>query len=93
MNRKVLEKNADSPFGLECAYKLPRVDISRRLIMSKEVKAPETTSQDDAFEIIELAIDQVELLTRAFSVIEEVCTQMNQPEILLSENIDEVTVH
>ncbi len=66
--------------------------------MSKELKVPETvaatiTTQDEAFEIIELAIDQVELLTRAFSVIEEACGHMNQQQILLSENVDEVTIH
>lgn len=33
-------------------------------------------TKEEAFEMIELAIDELDLLTRAFSVIKEVCDQM-----------------
>lgn len=33
-------------------------------------------TREEAFEMIELAIDELDLLTRAFSVIKEACDQM-----------------
>jgi len=33
------------------------------------------TSEEDAFEIIELAINDVELLTRAFQLVEALCDE------------------
>lgn len=41
--------------------------------MSKVSKAPEATTEEEAFEIIELAIDDLQTLTRAFNLIAEVC--------------------
>lgn len=39
-------------------------------------KKPLIENQEDAFEIIELAIDDIELLTRAFDVIGDVCKEL-----------------
>jgi hypothetical protein len=39
--------------------------------------SPIQSKSDEAFEMIELAIDDIDLLTRAFSVIAEVCDEAN----------------
>jgi len=41
------------------------------------------TNEDEVFEIIELAIDEIDLLTRAFKVIGEVCDELRNPEVSL----------
>ncbi len=39
----------------------------------------EITTQDEAFEMIELAIDNMDLLTRAFDTISEYCEAFGAP--------------
>lgn len=41
--------------------------------------------EDEAFEIIELAIDDINLLVRAFDVISEVCEGKEEPRIHLDQ--------
>jgi hypothetical protein len=48
--------------------------------MSKPAKCSEHTSEE-AFEIIELATNDLEVLARAFDVISEVCNELNNPSI------------
>ena len=47
----------------------------------------------EACEIIELAIDELELLTRAFTVIEEVCEHMNSPRPALLESAEKIVLN
>lgn len=46
--------------------------------MSKAQKKQENT-ESEATEIIELAIDDIELLTRTFNTIADVCKELNNP--------------
>lgn len=50
-------------------------------------------NKPEALEIIELAIDDLELLTRAFSVIEEVCDHMNDPHLELPEQQEKIVLN
>ncbi|MCB0309940.1 MAG: hypothetical protein KDD42_01815 [Bdellovibrionales bacterium] len=49
--------------------------------------------QEDALEIIELACDDLDLLTRAFLVIEEVCQELQQPAIDLTDHPHKVVLN
>ncbi len=54
--------------------------------MAKLIDTPtiaDSIAKSDSFEIIELAIDEVDLLTKAFGVIAEVCAEMNNPSVYL----------
>ena len=42
--------------------------------------------EKESFEIIELAIDDINTLTRAFEVISQVCEELNHPNIRLDES-------
>lgn len=42
---------------------------------------------EEIFEIIELAIDDIDLLTRAFEVIEQVCEELEGPELKIDIDI------
>ena len=54
--------------------------------MSDTSKKPEIVSESEpAFEMIELAIDDIDVLARAFRLISEVCAENDQPEVHLSE--------
>lgn len=48
--------------------------------MSHSTKKSEVLTEQDAFEVIEMAIDDLDLLTRAFQVISEVCQQEEQEQ-------------
>jgi hypothetical protein len=49
--------------------------------MSKSIKETSNQNEHEAFEIIEMAIDDLEVLTRAFNVISEVCEELNNPRL------------
>jgi|GEM_PF-3492839 hypothetical protein len=53
----------------------------------------DSKKRDDSFEIIELATGSLEELARAFELIQEVCTDREQPGIELSEEQEELTIH
>ena len=40
--------------------------------------------ESDAFEMIELAIDDLDLLTRAFEVINEACEELQNPRVQIN---------
>ncbi len=46
--------------------------------MSQNTKKDETLNEQDAFEMIEMAIDDLDLLTRAFEIVSEVCQQRDE---------------
>lgn len=58
--------------------------------MSKAIKNSGNEKETEAFEIIELAIDDVDLLTRAFDVIKNVCDEANNPRIVFEHDIEKV---
>ena len=61
--------------------------------MSKEIKIT-VTDETDACEIIELAVEEIELLTKAFNMITDVLEARSQSEIVAEEIADEkVLVH
>jgi hypothetical protein len=41
----------------------------------------QAATAEDAFEMIELAIDDIDLLTRAFEVINEACAELEDSEL------------
>lgn len=55
--------------------------------------SPKEKQSEQACEIIEVAIDEIELLTRAFETISEVCEDREEPHIALDEDIYSVTIH
>ncbi|MDC0359038.1 hypothetical protein OAO01_09500 [Oligoflexia bacterium] len=54
--------------------------------MAKAPKNSSTTTQEEAFEIIELASDDLNVLTRAFDVIAEVCEELNHPYLNVGDD-------
>ncbi len=54
--------------------------------MSKKSKAGEP-AEVEAFEMIELAIEDMEVLARAFRFIDDLCQEANSPEELPPESL------
>ena len=54
--------------------------------MAKSIKTEEKQAKDEAFEIIELATQDIETLTKAFNLISEVCEELGSTNIKLSED-------
>lgn len=50
-------------------------------------------SEEQVFEIIELAIDDLETLTRAFHVISDVCEELNSPRLEFAEAGCKAVIH
>ncbi|MCB0335328.1 MAG: hypothetical protein KDD62_03460 [Bdellovibrionales bacterium] len=50
-------------------------------------------TEEDVFEILELAIDDIETLTAAFSLISDVCEDLQNPIQDIEEELDGVTIH
>lgn len=46
------------------------------------------SDNSEALEIIELAIDDLETLTKAFNMISRVCEEMNNPHIDFSDDVE-----
>ncbi|MCB0319805.1 MAG: hypothetical protein KDD60_02695 [Bdellovibrionales bacterium] len=44
----------------------------------------DSTSREDAFEIIELATSDLQTLTKAFDLISEVCSEYKQPHLAVT---------
>lgn len=63
--------------------------------MSDKLKnSPANSAQEEVFEIIELAIDDLELLTKAFDLINDVCEDLKQPvEFLADPNSKGIILH
>jgi hypothetical protein len=61
--------------------------------MSKKLEDPRHEAEAQAFEIIELAIDDVNLLTEAFDVINQVCKELNDPAINLEPAPAKLVLH
>ena len=51
--------------------------------MAERHKDSNLTTKEEATEIIELAIEDIDVLTRAFEVINEVCEEMVDPYVVL----------
>ena len=51
--------------------------------MSKKLDQEFSGSEEEAFEMIELAAEELELLAKAFDVIAGVCEELDAPEIQL----------
>jgi hypothetical protein len=73
-------------------------------IMAKKNQSPKVQDKESAFELIEMAIDDVELLTRAFDVITKACEEaqksttksharLNQQEDKVLDEIPELMLH
>lgn len=61
--------------------------LSKRFCsMSNAKKDFLVAEQESAFEMIELAIDGVDVLARAFDIISEVCRETDSPRLSLLEN-------
>lgn len=56
--------------------------------MSKAIKNSAHEKETEAFEIIELAIDDIDVLTRAFDVIKNVCDEVNDPRIAFESDLE-----
>ncbi len=52
-----------------------------------------SAAQEEIFEIIELAIDDLETLTRAFEVIGNVCEELQAPNMLVDVLPEKELVH
>ena len=50
--------------------------------MSDDSKKFDAAKEADAFEMIEMAIDDISSLTRAFDLINTICTEANNPELI-----------
>ena len=61
--------------------------------MSKKFKNQSSQAEQEVFEIIELAIDDLELLSRAFTMINDVCTELSNPELALDDISTKEYVH
>lgn len=48
--------------------------------MTKKITQPDCNNEESAFDIIELAIDDIETLTRAFTVINRICQELDAQE-------------
>jgi len=62
-------------------------------LIESETSLESSLQQTDSFEMIELAIDEVELLTKAFGVIEEVCAEMNNPSVCFDSHSKKYTIN
>lgn len=65
--------------------------------MAKPDKKFPVSSESEACEILELSIEQIELLTRAFRVIDEVCSERAEVsadhESVEQEGYEEILLH
>ena len=61
--------------------------------MSKKINATPQSEESQGFELIETAIDNLDLLTRAFDLIAEVCEELNDPEINLDPERPRIVMH
>ncbi len=61
--------------------------------MSKIAKSNPGIEESSALEIIELAIDDLETLTRAFNVIKDVCDELNNPHLSIRRDIKESLIN
>lgn len=61
--------------------------------MSKKFNKQNTQAEQEVFEIIELAIDDLELLSRAFTMINDVCSELSNPELAIEDRSDKQYVH
>lgn len=61
--------------------------------MSKKFNKQNTQAEQEVFEIIELAIDDLELLSRAFTMINDVCSELSNPELAVEDRCDKQYVH
>lgn len=61
--------------------------------MAKSSKTDDTQARDEAFQIIELATQDIETLTRAFNLISEVCEELGGTSIKLAESNTEVIIN
>jgi len=52
-----------------------------------------SSANEEIFEIIELAIDDLELLTRAFNLIDAACEEINHPNLVLDDCCTEQLIH
>lgn len=55
--------------------------------MAKIAKNNPGVEESSALEIIELAIDDLETLTRAFNVIKDVCEELNNPHLCVRSDV------
>lgn len=61
--------------------------------MAKTPKNESQATQEEAFEMIELATDDLDVLARAFDVISEVCEELNHPFVSLEDDIPETLIN
>ena len=61
--------------------------------MSKATKHTTPDPGSEAFEMIELAIEDFSLLTRAFRVIQDVCEEANNPQIKLDRDLPKKVIN
>ena len=61
--------------------------------MSKKLEYIQPAGDAETFEIIETTIDNVDLLTRAFDLIAEVCDELNHPEVNLDPDRPKLLMH
>ena len=61
--------------------------------MAKPAKEQVVESRDDVCEIIELAIDDIDTLTRAFEMISAVCAELSTPAIDFGDEIPEEAIN
>ena len=67
---------------------------SRALVLNRDfMKKQDLTNQDDAFEMIELATDDLEVLTRAFDVIKKVCEEKEFVTLSLDEELSDTLIN
>ena len=50
-------------------------------------------SEQDAFEIIELAVNDLETLTRAFEMISDVCRELEDPHVYFEDKPRETLIN
>ena len=63
------------------------------MVMKKAAKTTESHSKEDAFEIIELASQDLETLAKAFDLISEVCTELEEATPSIDNKIPEQLIN
>lgn len=61
--------------------------------MAKKTELTQDTEEKEGFELIEMATADVELLTRAFYVISEICEELEKPRLSIDALPEKVTLH
>lgn len=67
--------------------------FSEDVSMSKEIKVDAVNDENEACEVIELAVEEIELLTKAFNLITDVLENRSERHTCTGANEEKVLLH